>query len=124
MPSNINFKAVQSISRLRTWLQSLTKRPASNRFAQMQKPERSKYSTRICVARRLMNTYSPPSHGSSRSPWRTNPCKPSKLLRLCGEPHKRNYVDLAIMLMVTVITVTFPFLFNSLRFQDRAILAA
>lgn len=40
---------------------SLTKRPASNRFAHKQNPLRSKYSTRICVPRRLMNTYNPPS---------------------------------------------------------------
>jgi hypothetical protein len=56
IPSNINFKAVQSISRVRTSDQLLTNLPLSSRFDQMQNPLRSKYSTRIWVARRLMKT--------------------------------------------------------------------
>ena len=54
MPSNSNFNPVQSICRVRTCDQSPIKRPASSRFAHTQNPERSKYKTRICVARLLM----------------------------------------------------------------------
>jgi len=64
------------------WRQSLTKRPASSRLAQTQKPLRSKYNTFICVARRLMNTNKRPLSGSSPIACLTKADNPSKDLRI------------------------------------------
>ena len=64
--------------------------PASRRFAHIQNPERSKYKTRICVARRLTNTYSVPSSGLHPSPWDTSAVSPlNDFLMSQGSPYRR-----------------------------------
>ena len=93
IPSNKSFNVVQSISRVRTRDQSAMNLPASSRFAQMQNPERSKYKTRIWIARRLTNTYSVPSSGSHPSPWDTSAVSPlNDFLMSQGSPYRRTRI--------------------------------
>ena len=67
---------VACVAKLRTNL------PASNLLPHTHQPLRSKYSTLICVARRLANTNRCPASGSVGKLWRASAYKPSQDLAL------------------------------------------